>query len=201
MKAKDVLRVLNITRPTLSKYVKEGKIKVKSQINGHYDYDEQSVFELLNDNQKRMNVMYARVSTKNQKKDLENQIETIKAFCNKNGIQIDKVYSDIASGISLDRKEFLELINDVINYKIENIFITYKDRLARISYKMLETFFNKFGVKIIVLNNIQDKTFEQEFFEDLISLIHSFSMKMYSKRRKKKLELIEQDLSLEKECN
>jgi len=200
MKAKDVLRILNITRPTLSKYVKQGIIKVKTNINGMYNYDEESVFSLINKNKRRKNVIYARVSTNNQKKDLENQINLIKEFCNRNGIIIDEIYSDISSSIYLDRKNFLKLLDDILSYKIENIYITYKDRLSRTSFSMLEKLFERFGTKIIVINNA-NTSMEKELLEDLISLIHSFSMKMYSNRRKKKLELIEKDLKLEKHCS
>jgi len=200
MKAKEVLRLLNITRPTLTKYVKSGLIKINSQINGQYDYDEESVFNLLNKNKKRKHVIYARVSSSNQKRDLENQIETLKKFCENNNIIISEIYADIASGIHLDRKEFMKLLNEVISFKIDTIYITYKDRLARLSFQMIENICKNFGTKIVILNEIDNpKTIEKEFLEELISLIHSFSMKMYSKRRKEKLQLVTKDLKLENE--
>lgn len=198
MKAKDVLRLLNITRPTLSKYVKEQTIKISSEINGQYNYDDASVFELLNKDKPRKNILYARVSSSNQKKDLENQIETLKAFCLKNGIQINNIYSDISSGMNLDRKDFLKLLDEITSYRIDKIFITYKDRLARLSFQMIENICTNFGTKIIILDELENsKTTEQEFLEEVISLIHSFSMKMYSKRRKEKLQLVTKDLELE----
>lgn len=80
MKAKDVLRLLNITRPTLTKYVKEGKVKVDATINGQYVYNDRSVFELMRGGSSRKNVIYARVSTGKQKKDLEEQVNTISKF-------------------------------------------------------------------------------------------------------------------------
>lgn len=198
MKSKDVLRLLNITRPTLTKYVKDGTVKTINQINGQYTYDDESVFKLLNKNNPRKNVIYSRVSSSNQKKDLENQIETLQTFCSKNGISIQGSYSDIASGMNLDRKNFMLLLNEITAYKIDKIFITYKDRLARLSYQMVENICSNFGTKIIILNEIDNsKTIEQEFLEEVITLIHSFSMKMYSKRRREKLQLISKELELE----
>ena len=47
LKAKDVMSILNISRPTLCKYVKEGKIKILTNVNGQYRYDMQSVYKLL----------------------------------------------------------------------------------------------------------------------------------------------------------
>jgi predicted site-specific integrase-resolvase len=74
-------------------------------------------------------------------------------------------------------------------YKIDTVYITYKDRLARLSYELAEKLFDKHNVRIKTIYN-DTKTDEQELFEDLMSVIHSFSMKMYSKRRlaKKLLE-------------
>ena len=198
MKSKDVLRLLQITRPTLTKYVKEQKVKITRQVNGQYDYDEQSIFDLMNRNTSRKNVFYARVSTSAQKADLDNQKETLREFINKNGIILHQEYSDIASGMHFDRKDFEKMMSAVIDYQIQTIYITYKDRLARLSFDMIEKLFSKYGVNIVVLNEIYNpKLVEKEIFEDLMSIIHSFSMKMYSKRRKEKLELIKKDMDLE----
>ena len=72
MKSNKVLKLLNITRPTLSSYVKKGWLKATMQPNGYYNYDEESVYKILNKDIERKNVIYARVSTTKQKKDLEN---------------------------------------------------------------------------------------------------------------------------------
>jgi predicted site-specific integrase-resolvase len=200
MKAKQVMKILNITRPTLCKYVKEKTINATLLPNGQYNYDDESVFNYINKNKPRDNVIYARVSSSNQKKDLENQIETLSKFCSNNSVIVNSIYKDIKSGIHFDRKGFDKLLENVMLFKIDKVFITYKDRFARLSYSLMEKIFNSYGTKIIPISEIDnEKTTEQEFFEDLSTLIHSFSMKMYSKRRKEKLQLIEKDLELEKE--
>jgi len=78
MKASEVLKILRITRPILSKYVKEGIIKVTVLPNGRYDYDSESVYAFLNKDVQRKTVIYARVSTNKQKKDLQNQVDFLK---------------------------------------------------------------------------------------------------------------------------
>ena len=78
MKANEVLKILNITRPTLTKYVKIGKINVIIKPSGQYDYVDDDVFRLANISVNRKCVIYARVSTQKQKKDLQNQIDTIR---------------------------------------------------------------------------------------------------------------------------
>lgn len=92
------------------------------------------------------------------------------------------------------------MLNDITEYKIKNIYITYKDRLTRLSYNVFKELFSKYGVEIIVLNEIDNpKEIEKEVFEEIITLIHSFSMKMYSQRRKEKLSLMEKELKLEQD--
>jgi len=104
--------------------------------------------------------------------------------------------------MTFDRKEFNILLEDVLSYKIDTVYISYKDRLARTSFNMIKSLFERYGTKLVVIDEeTNKKTFEQEFLEEVVSLIHSFSMKMYSKRRKRKLDLIKQDIQLESEID
>lgn len=200
MKSNKVLKLLRVTRPTLCRYVKNGLIKVNRLPSGLYDYDEESVYKFLNKDVERKCVIYCRVSTSKQKKDLENQRKNVEAYCLKNGIKVSDVYSDIGSGINFDRKEFQRLVNDIVNHRISKVFITYKDRLSRISFDMFKNLFAEFNCEIVVLNYVEDsKTVEKEIFNEIISLIHCFAMRVYSSRRQKKLKCIEEDLRIEDE--
>lgn len=197
MKAKQVLNHLQITRTTLSRYVRDNKLRVVKLHNGQYDYLEEDVFSLKTNSSPRINITYARVSTHKQKQDLVNQEETLLQFATINGILISKTFSEICSGMDLQRKQFQIIMQLVMLHKIDKIFITYKDRLTRINFDFIAKLFSEFGTHIVILNDSIEKPTEQEFFEDLVSMIHSFSMKMYSKRKKKKLNLVAQDLELE----
>ena len=75
--------------------------------------------------------------------------------------------------------------------------LEYKDRLSRISFDMFQRLFAEFGCEIVVINDSDDKSDEAEIFEEIISLLHCFAMKMYSKRRKRKLEIVQEDLKNE----
>lgn len=198
MKAKQVLSLLRVTRATLCRYVKQGVVNVRLLPNKDYDYDEESVYKLLNKNVTRQNVIYARVSTTKQKQDLEKQIDIVKQFSFKNGIIINDIYSDIGSGINFDRKQFQRLISNIVDHKISKVYITYKDRLSRISFDVFKNLFSKFNCEIIVLNEIDDeKLIEKEIFTEIVNLLHCFSIKMYSSRRKEKLKLIVKELKQE----
>ncbi|WQR99645.1 IS607 family transposase [Helicobacter pylori] len=191
MKSKEVLKILKISRVTLWKYVKSGKIRVKQEPNGYYIYNDSDVYSLAGIEDGRLNVVYARVSTQKQKQDLQNQIENCISFMNAKGISVDSIYSDIKSGMSLDRKGFMELLNAVMAFKIKAVYISYKDRLARLSYELVEKLFSDYGTKIVIINQCESISLEQELFEDIMQTIHSFSMKMYSKRRIAKKLLLE----------
>ncbi|MFP6069352.1 IS607 family transposase [Helicobacter pylori] len=191
MKSKEVLKNLKISRVTLWKYVKSGKIRVKQEPNGYYIYNDSDVYSLAGIEDGRLNVVYARVSTQKQKQDLQNQIENCISFINAKGISVDSIYSDIKSGMSLDRKGFMELLNAVMAFKIKAVYISYKDRLARLSYELVEKLFSDYGTKIVIINQCESISLEQELFEDIMQTIHSFSMKMYSKCRIAKKLLLE----------
>lgn len=200
MEAKEVLRVLQITRPTLTKYVKEGKLKVVVKGNGRYDYDADSVYKMLNKDIERKTYLYARVSTDKQKKDLENQVQLLKNFCFQNGYIINGIYQDIASGISFDkRRQFFEMLDDILAGKVNRVIITYKDRLSRVGFELFTYLFGKYGCEIIVISETgSEKLDSREIFEDIISLLHCYSMKLYSSRKAGKIkEILEENDSAE----
>jgi len=188
MKSKEVLKLLRITRPTLTKWVKSGKIKVIELPNGYYDYSEDDIYNIINKNIQRKTVIYGRVSTNKQRQSLDTQIETLKQFCFMNGYQVYQVYKDIASGIDFTKREqFFEMLNEIINGSIERVVISYKDRLSRIAFSLFVKLFEKFNCKIVVMSEVGNlKLDSEEIFDEIISLLHCYSMKLYSKRNKDK---------------
>lgn len=193
MKANEVMKLLQISRSTLLRWRKDGILKATKLPSGQYDWDANSVFKILNKGEVRGVYLYARVSTPKQKQDLENQIENLQSFAMKNGYQVKGLYKDIASGISFEkRKEFFELLDLVISGKVSKIIIIYKDRLSRVGFDLFKYLFSKYHTEIIVMSELTDKkTDQQEIFEEIISLLHAFSMRMYSSRRKKIKEALE----------
>ena len=188
MKANEVLNILGITRVTLCNYVKKGYIKATKMHNGIYNYDEESVYAFIGLKKEKHNtkiISYARVSTQNQKEQLAAQNQRIYESCISRGLQLDCQYEDIKSGLSFDRKGFQKVVEEVIRGNISLVVVENKDRLVRFGYEIIEGIFNYFGCKILVLNDaISNKSYEQELTDDLISIIHYFSMKSYSHRRK-----------------
>lgn len=190
MKPYEVMEILRISRSTLRRLRKEGKIKATRLPNGRYEYDEDSVYKYLLEttgkSPYRKTIIYARVSTPKQKQDLINQIELAKSFCITRGWKIDGVYKDIASALNFDaRKDFQTLLNEVLSYRIERVVITYRDRLTGTGFNFFENLFSRFGTQIVVINDYtSEKKDVEEIIEEIITLLHSFSMKYYSNRRK-----------------
>lgn len=196
MKAKEVLQVLQISRPTLARYVKDGKLKVTLKGNGQYDYDIDSVYRMLNKDIERKTYIYARVSTSKQKKDLENQVRLLTNFCFQNGYVINGIFQDVASGISFKKREqFFELLDEVLAGRVKRVIITYKDCISRVGFELFTYLFKKFGCEIIVISEIgSEKLDSEEIFEEIFSLLHCYSMKPYSNRKIRKIkEILEDD--------
>ena len=188
MKAGDVLKMTGISRRHLSSLVKQGKIKVMVKPSGQYDYNPDDVYQYVGKVRRNLNIIYARVSTPKQKADLARKIETLEAYCLTQGIKIDRVFSDVASGINFEkRKPFFTRLDLVIDGQVEKVFINYKESNSRVGFGLFKHLFLKFGTEIIVVNgHANDKLDSEEIMNEIITLIHCFSMKHYSKRHVKR---------------
>ena len=192
LKPKDMSQKIGVSVRTLQKWDKAGILKAyRTPTNRRY-YTEAQYLQYIgkkDDNQSdRKVVAYARVSTYNQKDDLKNQLSFIRQFANANGVIIDEAISDIGSGLNYNRKKWNQLLDQVMQDQISTIYITYKDRFIRFGYEWFERLCNRHGTKIVVLNS-PDTSPDKEMVEDLVSIIHMFSCRLYGLRKyKKKLQ-------------
>jgi predicted site-specific integrase-resolvase len=188
MKAIDVRKLLNITPKTLNNWVRNNKIKFVKINDYHYEYDENDVYRILSGNkpnENRLNITYSRVSLPKQKNDLFSQTKRLYDYSISNGLTLNKQIEDIKSGMEFSkRKGFNELIDLVISGKVNNVIIENKDRLSIFGFDLLSIIFKKYGTNIILTSDVDNKTYENELTDDLLSIIHYYSMKSYSHRRK-----------------
>jgi predicted site-specific integrase-resolvase len=193
MKASEVKNVLRVTQKTINNYIKQGKLHPYALSKTHYEYDDDEVYALIGKGKKeRKTVTYSRVSLRKQKNDLESQQQRIYNWAVNNGYKVDMQLKDIKSGMSFaERKDFQKLISLAATGHLETVIVENRDRLSRFGFEMIESMFEKLGVKIIVISNVDDKSYEKELTDDLISIIHYYSMKSYSMRSKlHKAELV-----------
>ena len=151
---------------------------------------------LLEDEETRRDAIYSRVSSHEQKKrgDLERQVLDIMAACEKEGLDKPIIIRDTGSGLNAKRKGLTRLIEMARNHEIKRIFITNKDRLTRFGYEYLEELFSMADVQLIALQEKEDKDLQEELADDMMSLLASFSGKIYRIRgnqKKKMRELID----------
>lgn len=185
LKPKDVSKLLNVSTRTLVRWDVSGKLKAKRTPTNRRYYTYDQIDHILHPTKEaniRKNIAYTRVSTRNQQDDLKNQQHLIESFVLSKGITIDEYITDIGSGLNYKRKKWNQLLDDVMDYKIQNIYVTYQDRFIRFGFDWFQRFCNRFGTKIVVLN-AKTTSPSEELTEDLISIIHVFSCRLYGLRK------------------
>lgn len=190
-KPKDFAELLNVSVKTLQRWDRENVLVAKRTPTNrrYYTYDQYLEFKGINNSEgTKKTIIYTRVSTNNQKDDLKNQIKFLMDFANSKGIIIDETIEDIGSGLNYNRKKWNKLIEMCMESKIKTIMVTHKDRFIRFGFDWFEKFLSKYGVSIVVVNN-ELLSPQEELVQDIISILHVFSCRIYGMRKyKKKIE-------------
>ena len=184
---------LGVSIQTLRNWDKEGKLKPTYVTeNGYRYYSEDLLNKFRNIKKvnkiKKKNILYARVSTKNQKDELNRQIDNLKQYAYSKGYSFE-IITDIGSGINYKKEGLLKMINLVECGEVDRIIVLYKDRLIRFGYDLIEYICKLNDTKIEIVDNSTISK-EQELTEDLIQIITVFSNKLYGARSKKTINLI-----------
>ena len=198
-KPKDFAELLGVSVKTLQRWDRDGILKANRTPTDrrYYTYDQYLQFKgIQTENDIRDTVIYARVSTRNQKDDLQNQVEFLKQFCNAKGIIVNQCVEDFGSGLNYNRKKWNKLLDEVMGNKIKTIVISNKDRFIRFGYDWFEKFCEKFNTKIIIVNN-ETLLPNEELVQDIISILHVFSCRLYGLRKYK--NQIKEDEEIAKE--
>lgn len=184
----EMAKRLNVSVKTLQRWDREGILVAKRTPTDRRYYTEDQYLEYIGSStkSKRKTIAYVRVSSANQKDDLQNQITFIRNYVNAKGEILDDVIEDIGSGLNYNRKHWNDLLlNQIPKGEIEKIYITYKDRFVRFGFDWFERFCNHYNCEIVVINN-PDTSPQKELVDDLISIIHVFSCRIYGLRKYKK---------------
>lgn len=195
-KPKEFAELLNVSVLTLQRWDNAGKLKAfrTPTDRRYYTYEQYKEFKGVVSSGKKI-VIYTRVSTSNQKDDLKNQVEFLKQYANAKGIIVDEVIEDYGSGLNYNRKKWNKLIDECMTSDISTIIVTHKDRFIRFGFEWFERFLEKFNVKIVVVNN-ESLSPSEELVQDIISILHVFSCRIYGLRKYKKK--IKEDEEVEK---
>jgi predicted site-specific integrase-resolvase len=190
MRLRSYAQWAGIRYETAWRWWKSGKIKGHQLASGTI-----IVTEELNEQSEREQivVVYARVSANENRPNLDSQAERLSAYCAAKGWKIYKVVKEVGSGVNDSRKKLLALLADPT---VTVIVVEHKDRLTRFGFRYIETLLKVQGRRIEVVNATENPI--EDLVADLISIIYSFSARLYGQRRaKRKTEKIIKELEVE----
>ena len=186
--------MIDVSAQKLRNWEKSGKLIPDYKTSSGYRYYSQEQVDAITGNKTNMEnrivIGYCRVSSAKQKDDLERQVQNVKAYLLAQGKPFE-IIEDIGSGINYNKKGLLELLQKVIDHKVEKIVVLYKDRLLRFGYELFENIAKSYGTSIEIIDNTE-KTKQEELVEDLVQIITVFSCKLQGKRAKKTKEMIKE---------
>lgn len=179
-------KIINRSVRTLQRWDHEERLKAKRTPTNRRYYTHQQYLEYIGivAKEEAKNIVYTRVSSSSQKKDLKNQKKSLEEFCQASGLNVDEWYQDVGSALNYNRKNFLKLLEEVEQGKIKKIIIAHKDRIVRFGYEWIENFCKKHGTEIITMGN-ETLSPEQEITKDILTILHVFSCRVYGLRKYK----------------
>lgn len=194
---------LGVAKSTLRRWETEERLIPLRTDGGHRRYEKEALIKFKQNGfniktENRLTIAYCRVSSNDQKEDLIRQIDNVSNYCIARGYQF-KVIQDLGSGLNYNKKGLKELINSICSNEIERIVINYKDRLIRFGFELIEQLCQIYDVQIEIINHTEDKTYEQELVDDVLSIITVFSSSLYGNKSHKNKEILDENKKLFKE--
>jgi len=183
-------KLKGVSTKTLRRWEAEGKLIPERTLNGHRRYD---LSELMGVGDKELSftIGYARVSSHDQKEDLNRQVQVIELYCASKGWQ-PEIIQDLGSGLNYSKKGLKRLINLITDNKVERLVITHKDRLLRFGSELIFSLCEIFGTEVIIINRTEDSSYEEDLAQDVLEIITVFSARLYGSRSHKNRKLVEE---------
>ena len=185
-KPKDFGEIIGVSVKTLQRWDREGILKAyRTPTNRrYYTYDQYLKFKAGNLQDGRKIVVYARVSTRNQQDDLDSQVKFLLNYCNAKGMIVDECIEEFGSGLNDNRKKWNKLLEEVMEQKIKTIIVTHKDRFIRFGFDWFEKLCLKYDTQILIVKN-EKLSPQEELVQDIVSILHVFSCRLYGLRKYK----------------
>lgn len=188
----DAADLLGVSVTTLRRWEREGKFKAERTRAGHRRYDLSKIKPELShiDDSMRKTIAYARVSSHDQKTDLERQTQVLELYCARQGWTFE-VVADLGSGMNYHKKGLKRLLNDILAGKVGRLVIAHKDRLLRFGAELIFAICAAKNVQVVILNQGEDTTFEEDLAKDVLEIITVFSARLYGSRSRKNQKLLD----------
>ena len=190
---KQAANQLGVSVSTLRRWDETGVLVAQRTPKGHRRYDLSKINPNLTRNkveQQRKTIAYARVSSHDQKSDLQRQIEILELYCSAQGWSFE-VISDLGSGMNYHKKGLKRLLDDILDNKIDRLVLTHKDRLLRFGAELVFALCEARQVEVVIINQGENLSFEEELAQDVLEIITVFSTRLYGSPSKKNKKLIE----------
>ena len=190
---KQAANQLGVSVSTLRRWDETGVLVAQRTPKGHRRYDLSKINPNLTRNkveQQSKTIAYARVSSHDQKPDLQRQIEILELYCSAQGWSFE-VISDLGSGRNYHKKGLKRLLDDILDNKIDRLVLTHKDRLLRFGAELVFALCEARQVEVVIINQGENLSFEEELAQDVLEIITVFSARLYGSPSKKNKKLIE----------
>lgn len=183
-------KLLGVATSTLRRWEIEGKILPERTAGGHRRYD-LAKLKKKNDSETviPLTVAYARVSTHDQKKDLERQVHILESYCAAKGWNYE-IVEDLGSGMNYRKKGLVRLIKLICTNQVERLVLNHKDRLLRFGSDLVFMLCEQFGTEVVIINGAGTSTFEEDLANDVLEIITVFSARLYGSRSHKNKTLL-----------
>ena len=191
VKIGEAAKILGVNPQTLRRWEEDGVIRfpAKRTPKGTRLY---SLQELLGVNDLAYpTIAYARVSSSDQKEDLERQHAVLEAFCNKNGWQTE-IIRDLGSGMNYNKKGLGHLLELIVRGQMSRLVITHKDRLLRFGAEIVFRICELKGIEVVIINKGEQPSFEEELTRDVMEIMTVFCAKLYGRRSHKSKKMAEE---------
>lgn len=189
----EAAKALGVSITTLRRWEADGKLLAEHTAGGHRRYNltklRPELFRAADEAQ-RKTVAYARVSSHDQKADLERQKQVLELYCARQGWTFE-VMADLGSGMNYHKKGLKRLLDAIIDGQIGRLVITHKDRLLRFGAELVFAICEAKNVEVVILNQGEDTTFEQDLAKDVLEIITVFSARLYGSRSRKNQKLLD----------
>lgn len=191
---KEAADALGVSAQTLRRWEREGKpVAHERTPGGRRRYDLAALRpEAFHTQQQvsRKTVAYARVSSHDQKDDLERQKQVLELYCARQGWTFE-VIADLGSGMNYSKKGLKRLLDEIVDDRIGRLVITHKDRLLRFGAELVFAICEAKDVEVVILNRGEDTSFEEDLAKDVLEIITVFSARLYGARSCKNQKLLD----------
>lgn len=187
----DAAKCLGVSPQTLRRWEKKKKIAPAHRTQGgqrRYSVAQLKPLDFC-DKIERPTIAYARVSSHDQKEDLHRQVHMLEIYCSSKGWSFS-VTKDLGSGMNYNKRGLKQLLEQIMNDQIGRLVLTHKDRLLRFGAELVFSLCAVKNVEVVIINQGDEPTFEEELAKDVLEIITVFSARLYGSPSHKNKQLI-----------